>query len=549
MKKYTLILALGLLANLAFAQPKDDQQLTADFDKILSAQFKPDEPGATALVARNGQIIYKKAFGMANLELNVPMQADHVFKIGSITKQFTAVAILQLMEQGKLNVQDDITKFIPDYPTHGYTITIEHLLTHTSGIQSYTSMPGFEERMTTAVTPVEMIQHFRNQPMRFAPGTRWSYSNSNYFLLGYIIEQITGQSYSAYLEENFFKPLGMMNSFYGSDIRIIKNRAAGYAAGEKGFENARPMSMTQPYAAGSILSTVEDLLKWNRGLQSYKLIKKESLDKAYTRYKLSDGTETDYGYGWRMQYVQDSPTIEHGGGINGFITMVMYLPKEDVFVAVFSNCECYSPEDLAARLAAITIGKSYEYKEIPVAVNVLQGYTGVYENAKGEQRIITVAENQLYSQRGRNPKFLVRAYETDRFFFEGALLTIHFSRSKKGAIEKLTTHGRAGTEVWTKTNKPIPVLVEIKVNETILETYVGEYEMSPEFSFKVSRVQDSLFVQVAGQERFQIYAETETKFFSKIDDSQFEFIKDDSGKVISVILNEGGKQAEARKIN
>lgn len=547
MKKQTLLLAFGLLFQLASAQQKPDP-LSAGFDQIMAQKFKPDEPGATVLVARKGRVIYEKAFGMANLELGVPMQADNVFRIGSITKQFTAVAILQLMEQGKLDLQDDITRFIPDYPTQGNKITIEHLLTHTSGIQSYTGMKDFEERIMLDMTPTEVIDHFKDQPMNFAPGTKWRYNNSGYFLLGYIIEKITGKTYAEYLEENFFKPLDMRNSLYGNDRVIVKNRVSGYSCTDNGFENALPMSMTQPYAAGSIQATVADLFKWHQAVHAYKLVKKETLDKAFTPYKLSDGSLTDYGYGWRLAYVQGSGTIEHGGGINGSLTMAIYLPGEDVFVAVFSNSECNPPEDVTARLAAHAIGKPYEHTEMPVEKAALEGYTGVYENAKGEFRIITVSEGQLYSQRGNNPKFPIKAYEKDLFYFEDALLTLAFSRNKAGLVEKLTTSGRNGAEVWNKTDKPAPVQAEIKVPEHILDTYVGEYEIEPAFTFTVTRVADKLFVQATGQEQFEIFAESERKFFAKVTDAQFEFALDDSGKVTKAILNQGKRATEAKKI-
>jgi CubicO group peptidase (beta-lactamase class C family) len=458
MKKQVLILTqiltliFGLLFNLTIAQQEDYTQLATEFDKLLAEKFNTNEPGAAILVAWNGEIIYKKAFGMANLEYDIPMQVDNVFRIGSITKQFTAVSILQLMEQGKLNLQDDITRFIPDYPTSGYKITIEHLLAHTSGIQSYTSMEDYMQRITLDMKPAEMIEYFKNQPMKFAPGTEWEYSNSNYFLLGYIIEKISGKTYAEYIEENFFKPLGMINSLYGSDTKIIKKRANGYAIGENGFENAKPLSMTQPYAAGSIQSTVEDLFKWHQAIHSYKLIKKESLDKAFTKYKLADGEETDYGYGWGLGFVQGSPTIDHGGGINGFGTMAIYLPEEDVFTAVFSNCECSTPKEIAIKLAALTIGK------------------------------------------------------------------------------------------------PINAQTEIKVDEKILETYTGEYEITPEFTFSVTKEEDRLFLQATGQEKFEIFAETENKFFLKINDAQLEFIKDDSGNVTKAILNQSGRQTDAKKI-
>lgn len=261
------------------SQPLSTQQLGSEFDKLLSEQFKPGETGCAALVARQGQIIYKKSFGMANLELNIPMKPDMVFRIGSITKQFTAVAVLQLMEQGKLSLQDEITKYLPDYPTNGHRITIEHLLTHTSGIKSYTNVPEFQKYIRDDKKPAEVIDMFKGNPMEFAPGTKWNYNNSGYFLLGYIIEKVSGKTYPDYIQENFFKKLGMSNSCYGSDSKIIKNRASGYQPGDSAVINADMMSMTLPYAAGSIQSTVEDLFLWNRALHSYKLVKKRRLKK------------------------------------------------------------------------------------------------------------------------------------------------------------------------------------------------------------------------------------------------------------------------------
>jgi len=544
-----LFLIFGFLTNLIFAQQKEDKQLVTYFDKMLSEQFKSDEPGITALVYRNDQLIYKKAIGMANLELNTPMQIDHVFWIASIGKQFTAVAILQLMEQGKLNLQDEITKFIPDYPTQGNIITIEHLLTHTSGIHNFSGMKDPERKFAYDCTPTEVIDFFKNLPMRFVPGTKWEYSNSGYFLLGYIIEIITGKAYSEYLEENFFKPLEMTNSLFASNKKIIKNRVGAYSFGESGFENSRPINTTHVYSAGAIQSTVEDFYKWHQAIHSYKLVKKETLDKAFTRYKLADGKETDYGYGWRLNYVYESPSIWHGGGIEGFGTAVIYLPKENVFVAVFANCDCIHPKEIASKLAALAAGKPFEYKEIPMDNVILKEYTGLYENQKAQHRIISISENQLFSQLGRNAKFKLKAIKKDQFFFEDdAMKTIEFSRNKKGGIEKLTTKKLDGIDVWYKTNKPIPSENGIKVDEKILATYVGEYEIPSIMTFAITKEQDKLFLQGEGQEKFEIFADTENKFFTKVNDAEFEFIKNESGKPTKIILNQGGREVEAKKI-
>lgn len=546
MKKTILMLAFcGTLFNGATAQ--QDSRLSAEFDKVLNGQFPLSETGATALISSHGKIIYKKAFGMANVELNQPMKTNNVFRIGSITKQFTAIAILQLMEQGKLNLRDEITRFIPDYPVQGETITIEHLLTHASGIRDYTSIKDSVQRFKTDFTPAQMINYFQNQPMRFKPGTRYEYSNSNYFLLGYIIEKITGKTYRQYLEANFFQPLGMTSSFYGNDAKIIKNRAAGYTKGEKEMENATAISMTQPFAAGSILSTVEDLFKWQQAVQSYKLVKKETLEKAFTRYKLANGKETSYGYGWRFGFIQQSPSIWHGGLINGFMTMAMYLPKEDVYVVVLSNCDCNSPEIVTAKLAAVAIGKPYATKEITIANSVLQTYAGVYENDNSVQRVISIADGKLYSQVGRNQKISVKAFKKDNFFFEDPMITMEFSGDKSGKIEKLTIHSRSGNEVWNKSDKPIHMQAEIKLDEKTLAMYTGDYEVSPQFSFTITKEKDRLFLQANGQEKVEMFAEAENKFFLKVNDAQFEFVIE-SGKITKVMLKQGGRITDAKKI-
>lgn len=432
------------------ANAQENTKQSAEFDKVLKEEFAENNTGVSVLVSSHGKIVYKKALGMANAELNVPMQTNNVFRIGSITKQFTAIAILQLMEAGKLNLKDEITRFIPDYPVQGATITIENLLTHTSGIRDYTSIKDSVQRFKMDFSPVQMISYFQNQPMRFAPGTRHEYSNSNYFLLGYIIEKITGKTYGQYLAENFFQPLGMTSSFYANDAKMIKNRAEGYTRTGEAIENARTISMTQPYAAGSILSTVEDLFKWQQAVQSYKLVKKETLEKALTKYKLANGTAVNYGYGWRFGFIQGSQTIWHGGLIDGFMSMGLYLPKEDVYVVVLSNCDCVSPENATAKLAAVAIANPYSNKEI-------------------------------------------------------------------------------------------------KLDEKILELYTGKYEVSPRFSFVVTRENDKLFVQGTGQDKMELSAESNTVFFMKENDTRFEFVSE-SGKVTKVILQQGVRSTEAMRV-
>ncbi len=541
------LLTLSLVLS-AGAQSLSTKQLTAEFDKILSEQFKPDETGCAALVAKNGQIIYRKAFGMADLELNVPMQPEMVFRIGSITKQFTAIAILQLMEQGKLSLQDEITKYIPDYPMHGHSITIEHLLTHTSGIKSYTNVPEFQKFIRTDMKPEEVIDLIKSKPMEFAPGTRYNYNNSGYFLLGCIIEKVSGKTYQEYIRENFFTPLGMTSSCYGDDTKIIKLRASGYQPGKEGTVNADFMSMLLPFAAGSIMSTVDDLYKWNRAVHSYKLVNKETLDMAHTPYKLANGKSTGYGYGWSLSELQGSPTIEHGGGINGYLTSSVYLPDEDVFVALFSNSNGKAPEFASLKMAALAIGKPLMATGITLSGDVLKEYQGIYANKEDKEATIVLDEGKLTAARAGGTRRVMIPVEKDKFMIENSFTSVKFNRDEAGTIVAATFDDRGDLTEWKKTDKPLEAKKVVVVDETVLEKYVGEYEIQPGFSIAFTREGNKLFTQATGQGRFEIFAESETRFFMKVVDAQVEFIADEDGKVNLIILYQGGRKIEGKRI-
>lgn len=538
----------------AFTLSAQDAALQTQFDQLLQAQYPADGPGAAVLVTRKGQVIYQKAVGMADMELDVPLKTDHVFRIGSVTKQFTAAAILKLAEQGKLGLQDEITKFIPDYPTQGKKITVEHLLNHTSGIKSYTSM----EEWTPMVhrkdfTPTELVDFFKNQPMDFDPGTQYRYNNSGYILLGVIIEKVSGKSYGAFIDEEFFKPLSMRHSYYGHVKPLIKNRANGYTEGEpSGFANADYLSMTQPYAAGSIMSTVEDLVTWTQAVHSGKVLKPESLKKAFTPNILPDGTNTYYGYGWQTGNLMGSQTIEHGGGIHGFLSMLLYVKQEDVCVAILTNCDCNGPEPLADKFAALAAGKSLSPTAIKVETSVLEQYVGVYENDKKEQRIITLEDGGLKSQRTGGSKFNIMPYAADQFYFENSLSRIRFVRDTKGAkkVTKAFVSDRKTEEnLWVKTDKPIPAgRPEMKLTEAQLEPLTGEYQLAPGFTITVTREGTQLFCQATGQQRFEVFAEAPTRFFLKVVDAAIEFYPDEKGTVPQMTLFQGGQEIPGTRV-
>ena len=350
MIKSTLIL-LALILSFQLSA----QNFNSEADRVMSEIFEENGSGGVALVVKEGKILYRKAFGMADMELGVKMTPENILRIGSITKQFTASAILKLMEENKLDLKDDITKYIKDYPTQGHVITIEHLLTHTSGIKDITSMKTWTvDLMKKHFTPKEKIDFFKNEPMDFRPGEKYKYSNSGYILLGYIIETVSGKKYSEYIEDNLFKPLGMTNSFYGSASNIIPNRAKGYQKQDEYYKNANYLDMSNPYAAGSLLSTVDDLYTWNQALFNYKVLSKSTLDKAHSPYKLKNGTFTGYGYGWNLK-MKGTKVISHGGSVSGYLTFSLYLPQKDIFVAVFSNCTCKRPRNIAVKLTRLAV--------------------------------------------------------------------------------------------------------------------------------------------------------------------------------------------------
>jgi len=330
------------------------QSLETQIDSVLTTVFKAsEEPGAVFLVAKDGEPIYRKAFGQANIELDVKMNPENVFQIGSMTKQFTAMAIVMLEEQGKLNVNDTISNYIPDYP-NGSNITIHHLLTHTSGIKDFTKMKTIMTIAKKDQTPKELVDFFKDEPVDFKPGEQFSYNNSGYVVLGYIIEIVSGKTYEDFIEQNIFKKLGMNNSRYASDREIVKHRAYGYH-NRGAFTNKMQVSLSIPYASGSLMSSVDDMLKWQNAINDNVLISEKAKEKLFTIYTLNNGKSINYGYGWHLKDIDGVATREHGGSIFGFKSMGVYVPSLDIYVIGFSNCDCNSPTELVRKIASLII--------------------------------------------------------------------------------------------------------------------------------------------------------------------------------------------------
>jgi CubicO group peptidase (beta-lactamase class C family) len=359
-KIYFLFLALLLSLTFSFAQSKQEKKLIKRIDELITSRLNRISPGCAILISKNGQIFYQKAFGIANLELNVPAKPDMIFRIGSITKQFTAISIFQLVEQGRISLNDSIQKFIKDFPPKGQTITIENLLTQTSGIPDYLGLElNLPNPFRIDISTKQIVDSIKKQQLIFTPFSKFEYSNSNYFLLGYNIEQVSGLSYAEYLKNNIFHPIGLKNTYYDQPAKIIPNRANGYEKTDTSYSNADFISMSTFYSAGALMSNTEDLNKWNNALYNGKILKKETIEKAHQSFKLSDGKLSEYGYGWFIRNIDESKTIEHGGNIFGFREEEIYLPHENIFVTGLFNCRQSNndEQELCYDIVKLMLGK------------------------------------------------------------------------------------------------------------------------------------------------------------------------------------------------
>jgi CubicO group peptidase (beta-lactamase class C family) len=340
-KPFLRTLALVLAATSCSAQD------VAQLEHIIQPYVQSKAFMGSVLVARDAAVILNKGYGSANLEWNVPNTPTTKFRLGSITKQFTAASILLLEERGKLKLEDPIKMYLPDAPPAWDRITIFNLLTHTSGIPNFTSLAEYKTLQLSDTPPAKTIATVRDRPLDFFPGEKMSYSNSGYILLGYVIEKITGASYEQFVRDNIFTPLGMKDSGYDSNSAIIERRAAGYSPSPSGPINAGYVHMSIPHAAGALYSTTEDLLRWEQGLFGGKVVSAASLKKMTTPFK------NNYALGVVVQTAAGHQVIQHGGGIEGFNTFLAYYPDEKLTVIVLANINGQAPNAIASKLAAV----------------------------------------------------------------------------------------------------------------------------------------------------------------------------------------------------
>ncbi len=364
---YLLFVTVFFLTNGINAQTKIEK-----IDQLVSKYAEYGQFNGSVLVAEKGEVIYKKGFGFANVEWSIPNQPDTKHRLASITKQFTAMLILQLAAENKIKLHDPVSTYLPDYPKKtGDIVTIHHLLTHTSGIPSYTSMSLYRDMMAKTYSPEEIVRLFADSTLEFTPGERFQYSNSGYVLLGYILEKLTGQSYMDVLQSRIFAPLKMNNSGYDVTSSVIRNRASGYDRFGNELRNTYFLDMSVPFAAGGIYSTVEDLYLWDQALYTDVLLPSSFRDLLFEKHIASG--QNDYGYGWEMgkmplgNTLEQVETISHSGGINGFNTLITRIPVDKTLIVFLNNTGGAPLSDMTIAIAGILKNKTYAIPRKSVA--------------------------------------------------------------------------------------------------------------------------------------------------------------------------------------
>jgi CubicO group peptidase (beta-lactamase class C family) len=553
----SLLLLLIVAPLAAQTLPQADQ---AYIDSIMTATYKPGEPGGVLLVAVNGKPVYRKAFGLASAELNVPNKPEFVFRVGSMSKQFTAVSMLQLAQAGKLSLTDEIRKYLPWYNTHGRAITIAHLLSHTSGIPSYTEKPEFAKIMASDISGRGIAEFVMDDSLLFEPGTNWSYSNSGFAIANLIIEAVSGVPFGEYLQEHIFKPIGMLHSTVGSNDRILPAAVSGYDRNEDGtFKPAMHLNWSWPYGGGQVLSNVDDMLAWDEALYTDKLLSKQWRQKAWTPIVLPNGEKTNYGYGWGAGTWDGLEIIEHGGAINGFLSDGIRIPEKHIYVIAFSNTTSVPPRfvpDIALKVAGRPLKTP---AAMAVDAKTLQDYIGTYlvtrsgarltTNATAEPmyRAVTVVGDTLFSQQSGGTKNALRPVGKDLFSIGRPNTYARFVRDAQAKVVAVEIYQEPLTigpiQREPKTDLPLPEeKKEITLDAKALEKYRGKYQLVPGFVITVTTEGNRIFGQATGQSRFEMFPQSETVFFLKIVDASMEFVLNEKGEVVSAILNQGGKR-------
>jgi CubicO group peptidase (beta-lactamase class C family) len=506
--------------------------------------------GVAILVSKDGKVIYKNGFGYADIDKKELIKPDTKFRIGSITKQFTAASILKLQQEGKIAVADKLSKFIPDFP-RAEEVTIHHLLTHTSGIHSYTGKDEFLTKVVSPISEEELIRFFKNDTYDFNPGESWQYNNSGYFLLGYIIGKVTGKPYGQYLKETFFDPLGMTNTGVHNSTLKLANEAKGYTKENDKYKLAVNWDMSWAGAAGAIYSTVEDLDKWNEAVFNGKVLQKESLNAALTPVVLNNGelpADARYGYGWALGDYRGKKIVEHGGGLHGFLSQLARFPEENVTVVILTNL---TPPEVMIETRTIAEfvlwDKMDKQKSLVVNASVsedVKQFEGRYNFPNAGVMIISSEDNNLYAQLTGQPKFQIFPAGDGEYFWKVVQAKIKFIKNEKGEVE-YGDFEQNGHKLKVAKLKDEPI---VSIDKALFKLYAGKYDYGNNFVITVFIENDKLYAQGSNQPRFEILPLSEKEFTLRELNAKLTFVQEPDGKISKLVLDMAGQKKDAVKM-
>jgi D-alanyl-D-alanine carboxypeptidase len=519
--------------------------------EIVSAFVAADLFSGVVLAAKNGEVIFRQAFGIGNREWEIPNTPETKFRIGSITKQFTAAAILRLAERGKLNVADRLGQYFPEIPRSWHDVTIHQLLTHTSGVPSYTNLPDFLSRMSLEErTPQQIIELTSGQALDFPSGDRFSYSNTGYVLLGCIVESVSAQTYPAFLNDEFFLPLGMVDSGYDDTSKIVECRAAGYTCIDGKWRHARFIAMSLPYAAGGLYSTADDLYLWSKALMNGDVIQPSLLQ------EMVRDQGHGYGYGWFVGSVGGRSLVNHGGAINGFLGTLDLHIDDDLTVIVLSNLQGSEVSLIAERLALTSFGEYQPRHEIALAKSELIEFVGVFRLGHRCFLEISLTNESLCASFSGHQRLQLACSGSDAFFSKTGDIEITFERDVEGKIATASLLERNSRVVGRRVDDTIrptenetqpQSLEDTSANSAEDSQYVGRYRY-PRMYFDVTVEGDQLSIQATGQPKLKATRRNDRCFVLEEVHAEVTFELTESGAVWGMTLQQGGTQIRAYRL-
>src|SRR5262245_1443135 len=528
-----------------------DEAFESVAKRNLADLVKGDSSGVAVLVARDGKIVFQGGAGLADISQKTPTPPAPKYPYESVSKQFPAAAILQLAEQGKLSLNDKLANHFPDF-SHRPDVTVRQLLTHTSGLHSYTEKPEFMSRVTKSIEPAKLIEWLKDDPTDFAPGAGFHYNNSAYFLLGELVAKASGKPYGDYLRETFFQPLEMQSTGVFVNSSPPTGMAIGYSLADKKLTPAIDWDMSWAGGAGALYSTVGDLFRWNEALFGGRVINAESFKAATTPVELPKNVDgMKYGYGLLLYEVKRLPAIGHGGGLNGWSSDLIRLPAQHTTIVVLANA-LPGPPELNPGAISRTLAEKLladEIKNLPppaedrsIDPKAFTAYVGRFDY-KTAIMTVTVENDALFAQLTGKPKNRIFPKAKDDFFWKGVDAEVTFLRDEKGQVNA-ARHSQSGqTLTAAKLNDDA-----VKLTTEMLEPILGQYQYGPGAVMTVTRDGTQLFAQLTGQPKMPIFPTSETEFEWRIVPAKVQFVKGDDGKISKAVHRQNGNTLDAPKI-